>query len=310
VIGRACDEVFQPVEAGVRFSELLPPPGGKAKITIFLRSGRPATLAITGARLAPPEAGKARIALVLRDVSDEEAVHRLLGDFLANIAHEFRTPLSALAASIELLLDQLPDLSQAELQELLNSLHLGTLSLQTLIDNLLEGASIETGRFRVYPRPADLAEIIQEAAGGLRPLLEKYNQLLRLELPDELPAVQADPRRTGQVLVNLLSNAIKHNPSGGEIAIIVTCSPDLTGDPIRVQVMDQGPGILSSQLPGLFQRFAYQGKREEGGAGLGLSVVKAIVEAQGGAVGAENRPEDGAVFWFSLQVAGEKMEAV
>ena len=308
VIGRSCDEVFRPAEGDEKFTQLLPPPGGGRKIALVLRSGRQATLAITGARLAPPEAIQARVALVLRDVSDEEAVRRLLGDFLANISHEFRTPLSALAASIELLLDQLPDLNPDELHELLDSVRLGVFSLQTLIDNLLEGASIETGRFRVSPRPCDLGEIVGEAAQVMQPLLEKYGQRLSITLPDSIPPIQADPRRTAQVLVNLLSNAIKWGPPGGEIAVSVSQK----GPEVQVEIADQGPGIPPERQAGIFRRFVHidaGSGRAEYGAGLGLSVVKAIVEAQGGRVGVANRPEGGAVFWFTLNLAAEPAPA-
>src|SRR5690606_9294724 len=142
-LGRFCDDIFPTPEGSPRFTEQIPAPGRRQKIVVALRSGRQATLSVTGARLAPPQAGKARGALVLHDISDEDAVRHLLGDFLANITHEFRTPLSALAASSELLKDQLSDLSLEEIHKLLTSLHLGILNLQTLIDNLLEGASIE-----------------------------------------------------------------------------------------------------------------------------------------------------------------------
>jgi PAS domain S-box-containing protein len=299
VLRRSVDEVFRPAVSSQTFSQLLPQPGKRQRITLSLPDGRLATLAISGAKLAPPEAGRARVALVLRDVSDEEAVHRLLGDFMANISHEFRTPLSALAASIELLLDQLPDLSQAELEELLISLHLGILGLQTLIDNLLEAASIESGQFRVFPRPADLAGIATEAGRTMQPLLKKNNLRLALALLQGLPPVQVDPRRTAQVLVNLLSNAIKYSPAGGEITLTVST----VGDFLRVSVADQGRGVAPEHRPDLFRRFAHidtGSDRAEYGAGLGLSVVKAIVEAQGGQVGVMDRPGGGAVFWFTL----------
>jgi PAS domain S-box-containing protein len=182
VIGRNCDEIFRPEDTDEPFSQLIPPPDQRRKVAVKLANDRQATLAITGAQLHP-EGHSARVALVFRDVSEEEVVHRLLGHFLANIAHEFRTPLSALAASVELLLDQAPDLNPAELQELLTSLHLGVLGLQTLVDNLLESASIEAGRFRVSPRPSDLAEIIAEVTRTMQPLLAKRNQPLRLEIP-------------------------------------------------------------------------------------------------------------------------------
>jgi PAS domain S-box-containing protein len=302
VLGQPVDAVFRLAESDERFSQRIPPPGGKQKILVSLDGGRQVTLAITGAQLAPPEAGRAGSALVLRDVSDEEAIRRLLGEFLANISHEFRTPLSALAASIELLLDQLPDLSPAELHELLDSVHLGVLGLQTLIDNLLEGASIETGRFRVNPHPCELAEIVREAARVMQPLADKYGQRISIDLPEKLSPILADARRTGQVLVNLLSNAIKWGPQDGEVTI--TVSP--AGEQVRVAVADQGPGIPAERQSDLFRRFAnleFHDDRTEHGAGLGLSVTKAIVEAQGGQVGAQNRREHGAVFWFTLPVA-------
>ncbi len=325
VLGHPCDQVFRPIGTNEPFTQLIPAPGGSRRIAVELRDGRQAMLAVTGARLLPPEGSNARVALVFRDVSEEEAVHRILGDFLANVAHEFRTPLSAVAASVELLLDQVPDLMTAhanhteptsgrrgteaeppgmtaELHELLASLHAGILGLQTLVDNLLESASIETGHFRVYPRPSSLGEIIAEAIRMVQPLIGKRGQQLVIELPAAMPSVQADPRRVAQVLVNLLSNAAKHNPDNAEIGILVNAH----GDRVRVAVADQGPGIPAEERNVLFRRFAHPSTGHDpakAGAGLGLSVVKAVIEAHGGQVGIEDRPGGGVVFWFTLPAA-------
>jgi len=301
VMGKSCDHVFRPLETGRPFSEFIPPPGRQAKIAVELRDGRQSILSLTGARLLPREGREARVALVFRDVSEEEAMHRLLGQFLANVAHEFRTPLSALAASVELLLDQAPDLSPSELAELLASLHLGVLGLQTLIDNLLESASIEAGQFRVQPRPSGLEEIMVAAASTMQPLLAKRGQRLVVDLPSALLRVQADPRRAGQVLINLLSNASKNGPDGSEIELRAT----LQGRWARLSVADSGPGVPQEERSSLFRRFGSPGQggsRGQGGVGLGLSVVKAIVEGHGGEVGMEDRPGGGAVFWFTLPV--------
>jgi PAS domain S-box-containing protein len=303
VLGQDIDEVFPLYDSGERFSRQLPQPGGKQKIVVRLRDttgapGRPATLAVTGAQLAPPEAGNADIALVLRDVSSEEAIRRLLGEFLANISHEFRTPLSALAASIELLLEQLPDLTQEEVQDLLNNIHLAIFNLQQLIDNLLEGASLETGRFQVVARPNEVGEIVAEAARLIQPLVAKYGLTLLIDCPAGLPKVHADFRRSVQVIVNLLSNAVKWSPTGSEIRLVVVPLDDRT----EVCVSDQGPGISDELLPDLFHRFrtAPDIERENQGTGLGLSVVKAIIDAQGGQVGVRSQPGGGAAFWFTL----------
>ncbi len=299
VIGHSCDRIFQPIESEEPFSQLIPPPGQRRKIPVELRDGRQAILAFTGARLLPPEGGDARVALVFRDVSEEEAVHRLLGHFLANVAHEFRTPLSALAASVELLLDQAPDLSPGELGELLTSLHLGVLGLQTLIDNLLESANIETGHFHVRPRPSSLGDMIAEAIAMMQPLLDKHGQRLVVELPAAIPVVHADPRRTVQVLVNLLSNASKYGPDDAVIDVRATVEKEW----VRVAVADSGPGVPFEQRKNLFRRFVHPrsgGNSAQVGIGLGLSVVKAIIEAHGGEVGIDDRPGGGATFWFTL----------
>jgi PAS domain S-box-containing protein len=299
VVGKNIDEVFQLAERNSLFSQHLPLQGEKQEIVTILVHQKPLTLALHGTQLVPPEAGKAQLTLSIRDISNEEAMRGLLGDFILNITHEFRTPLTALAVSIELLLDQLPDLSQAELHELLVSNHLGVLSLQNLIDNLLEAASIEAGRFQVYPRPIELANVIHEVSDMMHPLIEKNRHQFVLDIPPDLPLVMADPRRTSQVLVNLLSNAIKWGPQGSEIRLSVSA---LLHE-IKVCVADQGPGILPEQKPNLFVRFQQaQNGRSEFGAGLGLSVVKAIVESQNGQVGVEERPGGGAVFWFTIPV--------
>jgi PAS domain S-box-containing protein len=304
VLGHSCDEVFRLAETAEPFSRSIPPPGQRRKVTVDLANERQATLAFTGARLTPPTIGDARVALVFRDVSEEESVHRIMGHFLANIAHEFRTPLSALAASVELLLDQAPELSAAELQELLTSLHLGILRLQTLVDNLLESASIEAGRFRVSPRPTNLGDVIAEAVGTMQPLLEKHAQHMVVELPVVIPVVRADSRRVIQVLVNLLSNASRYGPDDAEITIGATVSEGW----MRVTVSDRGPGVPREHRSDLFRRFVYPdtgADRSQYGVGLGLSVVKAVIQAHGGQVGVEDRPGGGSIFWFSLPVEGE-----
>ncbi|HLE16372.1 MAG TPA: ATP-binding protein [Anaerolineales bacterium] len=303
VLQRSCDEVFRVAGSETPFSQFLPAPGMKSKLAVELADGHWASLSFSGARLSPSEAGEAAIALVFRDVSSEEIVHNMLGQFTANIAHEFRTPLSAVAASAEMLKDQAPVLTIGELQELTHSIHLGILSLQTLVDNLLEGASIEAGHFRISPRSCSLETIIGEAVTTMQPLLDKYEQNLVVSLPESIPPVFADPRRTLQVLVNLLSNASKYGPAEAEIALCAGVSADR----VRVEVSDRGAGIPPEQRRDLFRRFVYpQAAPEHGkvGIGLGLSVVKAVVEAHGGQTGVEDRPGGGSTFWFTLPIAG------
>ena len=302
VLNHSCDEFFHPVETKDAFSENIPPLGGRCNLMVNLAGNRQATLSITRARLAPSGVGEEETVLVFRDVSEEQAVHRILGHFMANISHEFRTPLSALAASIELLIDQFPNLTPDELRELLNSLYLGILGLQTLVDNLLESASIEIGHFHVSTCSTDLAQIIDECVMIMHPLIDKHKQTITVALPGSLPQVQADPKRIAQVMINLLSNANKYSPDRTEIFLSATT----TDEWIRVSVANRGTGIPAERHKSIFQRFSHLDQINndtQGGAGLGLSVVKAIVEAHGGEVGVEDHTGGGSVFWFTLPMA-------
>jgi signal transduction histidine kinase len=224
---------------------------------------------------------------------------------MANVTHEFRTPLAALEASSELLLDNLHSLSHVEIEELLVSLNLGIINLQTLIDNLIEAASIEAGRFKVQVQDVPFESILNEAQEMIQPLVQKYGLRLVITPVEESVHVLADQRRTVQVLVNLLSNAIKHSPENGVIHI----NHSIDNGKLRIEVVDEGGGVPLEQRKDLFRRFAHletTNERARQGAGLGLSVVKAIIEAQQGEVGIMDLPDGGNSFWFTMPLAGKK----
>ncbi len=302
IIGRKVDDVFLPAEGEVVFSNQLPSARQQRRVSVKLINGQERLLSISKADFVPPVASDANRALVIRDVSNEEYIHRLLGDFMANITHEFRTPLAALEASSELLLDNLHNLSQIEIEELLVSLNLGIINLQTLIDNLIEAASIEAGRFKISMQSVPFEAILKEAQDVIQPLVEKYGLRLVSSPVTESINVMADRRRTVQILVNLLSNAIKHSPDKGLIQI----NHSVIDGTLRVEVTDEGGGVPLDQRNHLFQRFSHletTNERARQGAGLGLSVVKAIVEAQQGEVGITDSPDGKNSFWFTLRLA-------
>jgi len=299
IIDRKVDEIFLATEGEIAFSQQLPSPGQQRRVSIKMPNGQERLLSISKANLIPPVASEANRALVIRDVTNEEHIHRLLGDFMANITHEFRTPLAALEASSELLLDNLSGLSQKEIEDLLVSLNLGIINLQTLIDNLIEAASIEAGRFKVSIQPVPFEDILNEAREIMQPLIERYELQLAASAVIDPIFVMADKRRTVQILVNLLSNAIKHSPANG----VVTIRHAVDGNRLRVEVIDEGGGVPLEQREDLFRRFSHLSSRTERtkqGLGLGLSVVKAIVEAQQGEVGIADQAEGGNCFWFTL----------
>jgi PAS domain S-box-containing protein len=248
----------------------------------------------------PPTGYGSERVLVIRDVTEEEAVNRLRYNFLANVAHEFRTPLSGIAATTELLVDEGTDLTPDELKELVETIRLSTFHLQTLVGNLLESTTIEAGCFQVHRRPINLPDVVQDSLNIMSPLLKRRNQSLVLAMAEELPTLWADANRLTQVLVNLLSNASKFSPMGGEIELNITQNSDW----MTIAVLDSGPGLPSERFADLFKRFvtANQSHDTQYGIGLGLSVVKSIVEMHGGQVGAENLPTGGAKVWFTIPI--------
>jgi len=237
---------------------------------------------------APPSDGDPRQVQVMRDETEVEATRRLRDAVLANISHEFRTPLSAQLASIELLLDQLPELTTDQIGELVVSLQRGTLRLTQLIDNLLESVRIEAGQHAIRRRPVPVDEFIEQALELTRPLLDQRQQAVVVELPYPLPLISGDAPRLTQVFVNLLANANKFAPSGSTIRI----GGAVENGTVTIWVEDQGPGLPPSATGALFVPFvraaAPSEEPESGGVGLGLWIVKSIVERHGGRVEAQS----------------------
>ena len=304
VLGKSINNAFPIVESDGNFMQHIPRSGGVQQLNVKTCGGQEVTLAVTGASFHSPKSGGDQMVLVLRDISEEEAARRLRSYFLANISHEFRTPLTALNASVELLLEDIEELSLAEIAELLNSIHLSVTGLQTLIDNLLESTSIEAGRFRIRCRPTDLGDVFTDALQVMKPLLERRKQNLSLAIPARLPLVSVDPTRLTQVLVNLLSNASKFSPMESTIELRLKIANEMT---LRISISDRGPGIPLPDRSKLYQRFTRLGESERAqyGIGLGLSVVKAIVKAHHGEVGMEERPGGGSIFWFTIPLEEE-----
>jgi PAS domain S-box-containing protein len=272
------------------------------RMNVLDAHGKPLLLYVTISPLDnnPPSGYGSERVVVIRDVTEEEAVNRLRYNFLANVAHEFRTPLSGIAATSEILVEEGTMLTPNELRELVETIQLSTLHLQTLVENLLESTTIEAGCFQVHRRPINLQGVVQDAANLMSPLVRRRNQKLVLTLPDKLPTLWADANRLTQVLVNLLSNASKFSPMNGQIELNITRYPEW----ITIAVLDCGPGLPTDRFADLFKRFvtANQSHDTQYGIGLGLSVVKSIVEMHGGQVGAENLPKGGAKVWFIIPI--------
>jgi signal transduction histidine kinase len=235
---------------------------------------------------------------VIRDETELEAVRRARDSVLANISHEFRTPLAAQLASIELLRAGLTTMQPQQQEELVLSLERGTQRLTRLIDNLLESVRIESGQLGIRRQSVDLAEVIEEARTLIGSLLVLRKQSLEVSLPDGLPFITGDKLRLSQVLVNLLANASKFAPEGSTVRI----GARATGETVIAWVEDEGPGVQADDGKSIFERFG-RGMREEpepGGLGLGLWIAKSIIDRHGGTIDVTRTPEQRTRFSITL----------
>jgi signal transduction histidine kinase len=237
----------------------------------------------------------------VRDVTAQAELLRLKEEFLLEVAHELRTPIAALSASLDLVFEDALTMSREELASMSSTLRRSALRLEHLVDNLLDAGSIEAGTFQVRSVPTSLRQCLADALGYVQPMLDAKSQTLGTELEPGADHVLADPRRTGQVLANLITNASKYAP---ERTAVTVQARSIDGF-VRVTVADQGPGIPADEQSRLFQRFfrSRNVREQAGGLGLGLSICRAIVHAQGGDISIESAPDRGTSVHFTLPKA-------
>lgn len=236
--------------------------------------------------------------LVFHDISELLRLEKIRQDFVANISHELRTPVSTIKGYTETLLDgALEDREHA--RDFLNIIHADSERLAKLIDDILDLSRIESGRLKLQPRPCAIDRTVGRAVSALGKQAQDRGIRLVTEIPANLPAVLADEDRIAQVLSNLLDNALKYTESGGSVTVTARES----GEYVRVDVSDTGCGIMEKDLPRVFERF-YRADRqrssEKTGTGLGLSIVKHIVQAHNGQVFVESVIGQGSTFSFTL----------
>jgi histidine kinase len=236
-----------------------------------------------------------------------EAMRR---ELIANVAHELRTPLASIKGFMEGLIDGVLPAQPGTYQQVYREAD----RLQRLVNDLQELSRVEAGAFELNRRPLSIGDLIQQTAGRLCPQFEEKEVTLKLDLPDGLPPVLADEDRLNQVLLNLVGNALQYTPGGGTVTITAETPASIrlpngqaTANPqLVVNIQDNGLGIAPEHLPHLFTRFYRVDKsrsRAGGGSGIGLTITKHLIEAQGGHIWAKSEGAGrGSTFSFSLPV--------
>jgi signal transduction histidine kinase len=235
---------------------------------------------------------------------ESEVAGRLKDEFLMTLSHELRTPLNAILGWLHILGTNIIDDEQRG--RALATIERNARAQARLIEDLLDVSRAISGKLQISPRPVDLREVVQAAAATLQPAMAARGIVYRARFDEPLPLVSADPDRMQQVVWNLLSNAIKFSPAGGEVEVATRS----TAEGIELVVRDHGTGIAGEFLPFVFDRFRQADagpRREHGGLGLGLSIVRHLVELHGGRVSAHSEGEGrGSTFTVILPAIGPR----
>ncbi|HTU90787.1 MAG TPA: ATP-binding protein [Gemmataceae bacterium] len=238
--------------------------------------------------------------LVLHDTTELRRLERLRQEFVANVSHELKTPLSVIKVCVETLLDSAMDDPQHR-RQFLEQLNFQSNRLHSLILDLLSLARIESGEELFDFQPVSVSDVVEACMERHRPRAEVKGQLFEIAPPDgeEAFVVWADEEALEQILDNLLDNAVKYTPEGGRVSVRWRRE----GEQVCLEVADTGIGIPPADLPRIFERFYRVDKarsREMGGTGLGLSIVKHLAQAMHGSVRAASRSGQGTTFTVCL----------
>lgn len=303
-VNRAGEDVFGPRAVGQRIDALLPfvaLPSGPGLVRAWrgrITSARGRALDAEVQLSVVLRPGGASAVYVVNDVSELATANRLREQLLYSVAHELRQPLTVLDNTLDILSRDYVSLSAQDFETLLASSQRTVRRLRSLMEQLLNAGTIESGRFVLQLRPMPLRAIIDDAVDAARPEIAGREQWIEVAVEDA--AVLADARYAQQVLANLLANASKYGPRNERIDVRAVRD----GRVVRVAVADHGPGIPPEQQGDLFQRFyRVSPTSAEPGVGLGLAIAKGIVDAHGGHIGVVSELGKGTTVWFTLRLA-------
>jgi PAS domain S-box-containing protein len=240
--------------------------------------------------------------------AEAEAANRAKDEFLALVSHELRTPLNSIAGWLDILLTN-PERDEAHVARALEVIKRNAALQARIIEDLLDVSRIVAGKLQLDTRPVELPTVIQAAVAAVQLTADEKNVRIRLSVDRSTDPVSGDPYRLQQIVWNLLSNAIKFSPDGAEVEIRL----EQAGSNARITVCDKGEGIRPEFLPRIFDRFTQADAsttRRYGGLGLGLAIVRHLVELHGGTVEAWSEGDNrGAVFTVTLPCEFGRVES-
>jgi signal transduction histidine kinase len=240
------------------------------------------------------------VTLVLVDVTELHRLDEMKSDLLSTVSHELKTSLTSVRMAIHMLLeDKVGDLNPQQ-TELVLAAREDADRLNHIIEGLLDMGRIQAGRLDMETKPLAAQDLVDHALDEFHALFHEKGVQLSAEIPADIPVVLADPTRVHHILSNLLNNAIRFTSPGGKVLI----TAEALEKHVLFKVRDTGSGIPKESLPRVFERFfRAPGQSGPAGAGLGLAIVREIVEAHGGEVSVESQEGEGSVFSFTLRRA-------
>ncbi len=257
--------------------------------------------------------GKEGTVTILYDITAEVESQQARDEFVASLSQELRTPMTSITGYTDLLLGESVGVIGEMQRKFLQRIKANIERMGTMLNDLIGVTAIDAGQLEIRPSVVDMAEIIEDTLIGARAQLEENEITLNMSLPEDMPPVEADPDSVRQIMSNLLGNAIKSTPAGGTIEIsaayeesTATAAEEETTPFLQISIRDSGGGIAEKDLDRVFERF-YRAERPLieglGETGVGLAIVKSLVEAHGGRIWVETEIGEGSIFHFLLPIS-------